>query len=236
VQKWVQQLEGQLADKRCQLREASNRYRTLRHQRHSLLTRIKATSSTGGTPLATSCNARGERSMAPATAPTAAAAAAGTHMHATNACGAAHAHAPAAATVNSHPHSGVVPTRAGHGGNFFTEYDEVPRPISSFAHCAGICYEDIAPFMPPHFSRASDPNTISAAISAYQHHVCTEASTPLSEICWFNLMKHKVSPTLRVSHSAGASPFSHLLFAPGLVHTLLCVYFCTAYKILCCWI
>jgi hypothetical protein len=204
MQKELQQLDGKEKETRARLSEARNRYRTLRHQRHTLLSRSKAAETTVSplTPLADPhCHPPvATISTTPEDTPTTTPAISG-------ATSAAKPHQTA-----SEIHGGdcnrdnrVVSTRAAHSGNFFTEYDELPRPISSFAHCAGLCYDYVAPFLPPHGSwAASDSNTVSAAISSYQNSVSQRVSKPLGEICWFNQMCYEVAPQLRISHSAGA--------------------------------
>lgn len=58
--------------------------------------------------------------------------------------------------------------------------------------------------MPRHFPwGANDPNTVCAAISAYQHAVCARVECPMDAVCWFNQMNYEVAPGLRISHSAG---------------------------------
>ena len=124
VQKELKELEQRLAEKRAQLTSSNNRYRLLRHQRHSLLTRIQAPSATTTPPVASPAK---ETPVATGAQ----------HWEASQAGAGLHGAPAVNGTVNSTCEKAVVPTRARHRGNFFTEYDEVPRPISSFAHCAG---------------------------------------------------------------------------------------------------
>lgn len=127
----------QLAEKRAQLTNSNNRYRTLRHQRLTLLTRIQTSASTAAPPLATPEDTitTGDHNQ-------------DAHRHDVSAQAGVHRTSAAIETVKS-----LVPTRAGHSGNFFTEYDELPRPISSFSHCAGTppqVERSKVPFYGPH--------------------------------------------------------------------------------------
>lgn len=197
VQKEKEELEAKVEDAHSHVQDCSVRYRTLRHERNTLLTRIKAANSRQIASVSTSREFRIQQ-----------------QRHQDKSTG-----APVATHNNAQPiyvsddvlggrcgigSRSVVPTRIGRQ-QFIDDYDEIPCPISSFRHHVSISFAEVAPFMPhSQFWYKDHHNAVSSAITAYLQSVGADLGRATSEICWFNQLPFTLAPGIQLSHSAGA--------------------------------
>lgn len=198
MQREKEELEAKLEATRGHIHDREVRFKTLRHERNALLTRIRTAKSEQAASHGPEELRRQQRR----------------HQDKSTSAVATHSHQHA----TSHMHVGddvmgarrgvasrsIVPTRIGRQ-KFTDDYDEVPCPIASFRDHVPISFADIAPFMPPSELWYRDHhNAVSAAITAYLQSVGAERGRATCEICWFNQLPYTLPGGLQLSHSSGA--------------------------------
>ena len=190
VQKEKEALEARIEATRSHVDAQGIRYKTLRYERNTLLTRIKTAKSEQAAPHPAWQRHQDKTARTPPALP----------------------HGGQQVIVSDDtPGSrrgiasmSILPTRIGRQ-QFVDDYDEVPIPISSFRHHVSISFADIAPFMPPSQMWYKDhDNALSAATTAYLQSVGADLGRHKSEICWFNQLPYDLAEGRKLSHSAGA--------------------------------